>query len=82
MRSSVRMPIGFLDAAIDLGVLGGEMNRAEMRRGLSEILADYAAIPLKDWSLADALLRVMRLGQAQNVFVPYELVVLMRHVKR
>lgn len=67
-----------LDAAIDLGVLGGEMNRADMRRGLSEILADYAAIPLKDWSLADAFLRVMRLGQAQNVFVPYELVVLMR----
>jgi len=67
-----------LDAAIDLGVLGGEMKRAEVRRGLSEILADYAAIPIKDWSLADAFLRVMRLGRAQNVFMPYELVVLMR----
>lgn len=67
-----------LDAAIDLGVLGGEMNRAEIRRGLAEIIADYAAVPLKDWSLADAFLRVTRLGQAHNVFLPYDLVVLMR----
>ena len=67
-----------LDAAIDLGVLGGTMNRAEFRRGLAEILSDYAALPLKDWSLAEAFLRVTRLGQAQNVFVPYDLLVLMR----
>jgi ubiquinone biosynthesis protein len=67
-----------LDAAIDLGVLGGEMNRAEFRRGLAEIIADYAALPLKEWSMADAFLRVTRLGRAQNVFVPYDLLVLMR----
>ena len=67
-----------LDAAIELGVLGGKMDRADLRRGLAEIIADYAALPLKDWSLADAFLRVMRLGQAQNVFMPYDLVVLMR----
>ena len=67
-----------LDAAIDLGVLGGEMNRAEFRRGLTEIIADFAARPLKDWSLAEAFLRITRLGQAQNVFIPYDLVVLMR----
>jgi ubiquinone biosynthesis protein len=67
-----------LDAAIDLGVLGGEMNRAEFRRGLSEILADFAARPLKDWSLAEAFVRITRLGQADNVFIPYDLVILMR----
>jgi ubiquinone biosynthesis protein len=67
-----------LDAAIDLGVLGGEMNRAEFRHGLAEIIADYAARPVKDWSMAEAFLRISRLGQAQNVFVPYELIVLMR----
>jgi ubiquinone biosynthesis protein len=67
-----------LDAAIDLGVLGGEMNRAEFRHGLTEIIADYAARSLKDWSMAEAFLRVTRLGQTQNVFVPYELIVLMR----
>ncbi len=67
-----------LDAAIDLGVLGGEMNRSEFRRGLTEIIADFTTRPLKDWSMAEAFLRVTRLGQAQNVFVPYDLVVLMR----
>lgn len=67
-----------LDAASDLGVLGGEMDRAEYRRRLAEIIADYAALPLKEWSLADAFLRVARLGQKQNVFIPYDLVVLMR----
>ena len=54
------------------------MDRAQFRRGLAEILADYAARPLKEWSLAEAFLRVTRLGQAQNVLVPYDLLVLMR----
>lgn len=67
-----------LDGAIDLGVFGGEMDRGQFRRGLAEIVADYAALPLKDWSLAVAFLRITRLGQAQNVFIPYDLVVLMR----
>lgn len=67
-----------LDAAIDLGVLGGEMNRTEFRHGLADIIADYSARPLKDWSIAEAFLRIARLGQAENVFIPYELIVLMR----
>jgi ubiquinone biosynthesis protein len=67
-----------LEAAIDLGILGGELDRSEFRRGLVEIIGDYAALPLKDWSLAEAFLRVTRLGQAQNVFVPLDLLVLMR----
>ena len=54
------------------------MNRAQFRRGISEIIADYAELPLKDWSLADAFLRVTRLGRAQNVLVPYDLLILMR----
>lgn len=67
-----------LDAAIDLGVLGGEMDRMAFRRGIAEIIADYAALPFKEWSLADAFVRVTRLGRSENVFVPYDLVVLMR----
>lgn len=67
-----------LDAAIDLGVLGGGMDRAAFRRGLAEIIADYAALPFKEWSLADAFLRVTRLGRVENVLIPYDLVVLMR----
>jgi len=68
----------FLDAAIGLGVLGGELDRGEFRRGLSEIISDYAALPLNEWSLAEAFLRVTRLGRKQNVFIPHDLVVLMR----
>jgi ubiquinone biosynthesis protein len=45
---------------------------------IADIVADYSALPLKDWSLADAFLRVTRLGQKQNVFFPYDLVVLTR----
>jgi ubiquinone biosynthesis protein len=67
-----------LDAAIDLGVLGGEMDRSEFQRGIGEILADYATLPLKDWSLAEAFLRVARLGQGSNFTIPHNLVVLMR----
>lgn len=67
-----------LDAAIDLGILGGEMDRGEFRRGLVEIIADYSALPLKDWSLAEAFLRVTRLGRGQNVLVPLDLLILMR----
>lgn len=67
-----------LEAGIDLGILGGEFDRASFRRGLAEIIADYAAMPLREWSLAEAFLRVTRLGQAQNLLVPYDLVVLMR----
>jgi ubiquinone biosynthesis protein len=67
-----------LDAAIDLGVLGGEMNRAEFRHVIAEIIADYSARPVKDWSMAEAFLRITRLGQEQNVFIPYDLIVLMR----
>ncbi|MGE5159545.1 MAG: AarF/UbiB family protein [Gemmatimonas sp.] len=51
-----------LDAATDLGVLGGQMDRAYFRRGLSEIIADYAALAMRDWSLADAFLRLFPSG--------------------
>ena len=67
-----------LDAAIDVGVLGGEMDRTRFQRGLADIISDYAAMPIKEWSLAEAFLRVTRLGQAQNVLVPYDLLILMR----
>jgi ubiquinone biosynthesis protein len=67
-----------LDEAIDLGILGGKMERGQFRRGLTEIIADYAVLPLKNWSLAEAFLRVTRLGNPENVFIAFDLVVLMR----
>lgn len=67
-----------LDAAIDLGLLAGSLDRAQITRGMDEILTDYVALPLKDWSIAEAFLRVTRLGSGENVVIPYQLVVLMR----
>lgn len=67
-----------LDAAIDLGLIGGVADRAAFERGIEEILADYAARPMKDWSVAEAVLRVARLGSGENFAIPQNLVVLMR----
>jgi ubiquinone biosynthesis protein len=67
-----------LDAGIALGILGGVIDRIAFRRARAEIIADFAALPLREWSLAEAFPRVARLGRAQNVFLPHHLVVLMR----
>ncbi len=67
-----------LDAAIDLGLLAGALDRTEFRQGLQEIIQDYADLPLKEWSLAEAFVRVARMGRGRNIRVPHNLLVLMR----
>ncbi|MEW6353537.1 MAG: AarF/UbiB family protein [Pseudomonadota bacterium] len=67
-----------LDSYLDLGVLGGTLDRAEFQHGLDELLADYATLPLQEWSLAEAFLRIARLGRGQNIRIPHNLLVLMR----
>ncbi len=67
-----------LDAALDLGLLAGALDRAEFRQGLQEIIQDYAGLPLKDWSLAEAFVRVARLGHGRNIRIPHNLLALMR----
>lgn len=67
-----------LDAATDLGLLAGEMNRPEFILGIEEILGDFATRSLKDWSFAEAFVRVARLGRGRNVAIPQNLLVLMR----
>lgn len=71
-----------LDAAIDLGLIGGVADRAAFERGIEETLADYAARPMKDWSVAEAVLRVARLGSGESFAIPQNLVVLMRTLFR
>ncbi|MGE4339120.1 MAG: ABC1 kinase family protein [Pigmentiphaga sp.] len=66
-----------LDAAIDLKLIAAFPDRAPLTRGLEELLADYVALPLKDWSVAEVFLRVARLSGG-NVMIPYQLVVLTR----
>ena len=51
---SLRTPLSrqdadwLLDAAIDLGIFRGEMDRGAFRRGLADIVADYSALPPAD----------------------------------
>lgn len=71
-------PLWMLDSAIDLGLLHQVDDRSAFIRGIDEILADYASLPLKDWSLAEAVLRVAHLGPDDKVMLPQNLVVLMR----
>ena len=67
-----------LDSYLDLGVLSGDIDRGEFRRGLEELIQDYARLPLNEWSFAEALLRISRMGRGQNIRVPANLLVLMR----
>lgn len=67
-----------LDAYLDLGVLGGDLDRAEFRYGLELLLDDYASRPLQEWSLAEAFMRIARLGRGQNIRLPHTLMVLIR----
>lgn len=67
-----------LDAASDLGLLAVSGERQAFIRGIEEILAEYASLPMQQWSIADLFLRLSRLGAGDAVFLPYHLVVLMR----
>ncbi len=67
-----------LDSYLDLGVFGGTLNRAEFQHGLDELIADFATLPLKDWSFAEAFTRIARIGRGQNIRIPHNLLVLMR----
>lgn len=67
-----------LDAAVELGLLAGDLPRDEFRQKLQEIIEEYTGLPLKDWSLAEVFLRVARLGHGHHVRLPHNLLVLIR----
>jgi ubiquinone biosynthesis protein len=67
-----------LDAALDLGILAGDLERNVFLGELEQLTQDYAQLPLKEWSFAEALLRIARMGQGRNVRIPHNLLVLMR----
>ncbi len=69
-----------LDAAIALGLLGGSLERAEFRRGIDAVLAELSALPVSELSIAEAVLRVARLGSGENFVLPHELAVQMRTI--
>ena len=67
-----------LDAAIELGLLDRRVEREIFVRGIEEILIDFSTLPLREWSIAEALARVTRLGQGGDFRVPRNLLLLMR----
>lgn len=69
-----------LDAALDLRLLAGPLDRAVFREGLQEIIADYAIRPLREWSLAEVFSRVAHLGQGRHIRIPHNLLTLMRMI--
>lgn len=69
-----------VDAYLDLGILGGRLDREEFRSGMEELVQDYARKPLQDWSFGEVLLRIARMGQGRNARLPHHLLVLLRAV--
>lgn len=79
LQAFVQQDAGWmLDAAVELSLIDSGADRTLFVPGIEEILSDYSSLPLKDWSIADAFLRVMRLGDGTDVAVPYNLMVLVR----
>ena len=79
MQAFVQRDSGWLlDAYQDLGLISGDLDRGEFVHGLEEMLEDYAALPMKDWSFSEAFIAVMHLGKGRNVRVPHNLLVYLR----
>ncbi|MBN9072101.1 MAG: AarF/ABC1/UbiB kinase family protein [Rhizobiales bacterium] len=79
LQAFVQQDAGWmLDAAIELSLIDRTADRALFVPGIEEILSDYSSLSLKHWSIADAFLRVMRLGDGAHVAVSYNLMVLVR----
>ena len=69
---------GAMDAALALGFLTPPIDRREYARSISEILDELSALPLSQWSLAETIWRIARLGGGEHFRLPRHLLVLMR----
>ena len=69
---------GALDAALALGFLTPPIDRREYTRSISEILDELSTLPLSQWSLAETIWRIARLGRGEHFRLPRHLLVLMR----
>ena len=67
-----------LDTYLDLGLLGGEVDRQQVQRGMSELIQEYSSVSLKEWSLAGAMLSSARMGWGFQLRMPYHLLLIMR----
>lgn len=69
---------GAMDAAFTLGFLKPTIDRHEFTRCISEILDELSTLPLSEWSLAETIWRIARLGQGASFRLPRHLLVLLR----
>lgn len=69
---------GVLDAAIALGFLSSHVERRSHVREIHLILAEMASRPLAEWSIAEAIWRVARIGQGVGFRLPAHLLALIR----
>ncbi len=69
---------GVLDAAVAMGFINGLINRRDYQRAISEILSELATLPISEWSVADAIWRIAKIGAGEHFRMPRHLLVLMR----
>ncbi len=67
-----------LDAAIALGFFGPHIERRDHEREIHLILSELVGRPLAQWSVAEAIWRVARIGHGASFRLPAHLLVLMR----
>jgi ubiquinone biosynthesis protein len=67
-----------LDSAMELGFLHPPIDRREYLRAISEILDALATSPLSEWSLAETIWKIARLGRGEHFRLPPHLLVLLR----
>lgn len=67
-----------LDAATAMGFLTLPLDRRNYIRAISEILDELSTLPLSQWSLAETIWRIARLGHGESFRMPCHLLVLMR----
>lgn len=71
-------PEEVLDSAIALGFFQPHVERRTHAREIHLILAEMASRPLAQWSIAEAIWRVARIGQGASFRLPPHLLALMR----
>src|SRR5690606_41698247 len=64
---------GVLDAAIAMGFFPPQVDRRSHVREIHLILAEMASRPLAQWSIAEAIWRVARIGQGAGFRLPAHL---------
>jgi ubiquinone biosynthesis protein len=69
---------GALDAAMALGFLRPPLDRREFTRAISSILDELGTLSLSEWSIAETLWRIAKLGQGDRFRLPPHLLVLLR----